>query len=91
MAISVVFTPPSMAADAYDEIMRRLEAAGAGAPEGRLYHVCYGELGRLRVTDVWDTPEQFERFGKVLMPILRDVGVDPGTPAIAPVHNTVAG
>jgi hypothetical protein len=30
------------------------------------------------VYDVWDSPESFRAFGEVLMPILADLGVDPG-------------
>ena len=43
MAIGIYFRPASMSADKYDETIRRLEAAGAGAPAGRSYHVCFGE------------------------------------------------
>jgi hypothetical protein len=91
MAITVTFTPPSMTTAQYDEIIRRLEQAGAGAPQGRLYHVCYGSGDQLRVTDVWASSETFERFGQVLMPILQELGVDPGQPTIRPAHNIVAG
>jgi hypothetical protein len=38
------------------------------------------------VYDIWDSPESFQAFGEVLMPILAEVGVDPGQPAIMPVH-----
>ena len=41
MAITVIFTPRSMDARQYDEIIKRLENAGASAPAGRLYHVCF--------------------------------------------------
>ncbi|MBI3959288.1 MAG: hypothetical protein HY328_10810 [Chloroflexi bacterium] len=91
MAITAVFTPVSMTAAQYDEIVRRLEEAGAGAPPGRLYHVCCGEGDQLRVTDVWESDQTFQRFGQVLMPILQQVGVDPGQPAIDRVHNVIEG
>jgi hypothetical protein len=38
------------------------------------------------VYDIWDSPESFQAFGQVLMPILADLGVDPGEPALMPVH-----
>jgi hypothetical protein len=75
----------------YDEIIKRLEKAGAGAPKGRLYHVCYGSGDQLCVTDVWESEETFEQFGKTLMPILQEVGVDVGQPVISPVHNMIVG
>ena len=30
------------------------------------------------VYDVWESPEAFATFGETLMPILTDIGVDPG-------------
>ena len=70
MAIALVFTPASMTAAHYDDVIKRLEAAGAGAPPGRLYHVCFGSGDRLRVVDVWESQETFDAFGRTLMPIL---------------------
>jgi len=91
MAIAIVFTPPSMDAAKYDEIIRRLNEAGQGAPAGRLYHACYGSGDRLRVFDVWDSRESFENFGQTLMPILQEMGVDPGQPEFSEIHNTIEG
>ncbi len=89
MAIVIRFTSQGMNAAKYDEIIRRLEAAGAGAPAGRLYHVCFGDKENLRVSDIWDSMENFEEFGKTLIPILQDVGVDAGQPEILEVHNII--
>jgi hypothetical protein len=94
MAITGQFIPRSMSAQQYDEIIRRLEAAGAGAPPGRLYHVCYrAPDGRsLRVMDVWDSPASFEAFGRTLLPIIQAVGVElAGPPEVSEVHNIIAG
>ena len=70
---------------------RRLTAAGAGAPPGRLHHTCYGDPSALRVVDVFDTQANFESFGKTLVPILQELGVDVGQPEITPVHNIIRG
>ena len=75
----------------YDEVIRRLEAAGQGAPSGRLFHTCFGPDDQLRVVDVWASKEQFDRFGAVLMPILGSLGVDAGVPDVQPQHNSIAG
>lgn len=90
MAYTIQFTPKMTSAQ-YDEVMKRLDAAGAAAPAGRSYHACYGAGDRLRVFDVWESTESFERFGQTLMPILQDLGVDAGTPEIVEVHNVVQG
>ena len=91
MAFVVRFTSPAMNAAKYDECVRRLEEAGAGAPVGRLYHVCFGDKDNLLVSDIWDSMENFDEFGKTLMPILQDIGIDPGQPEIVEVHNIIEG
>jgi hypothetical protein len=91
MAFAISFKPAAMDSGKYHETLRRLEAVGAGSPAGRLFHVCHGEGSDLRVIDIWESMETFETFGKTLMPILQELGVDPGTPEIRPVHNTING
>lgn len=91
MAIIVHFEPEGLNEKSYAECMRRLAAAGAGAPRGRLHHVCYGPAHALRVVDVYATPQDFEAFGKTLMPILAALGVDPGQPRVEPVADIVRG
>jgi hypothetical protein len=41
------------------------------------------------VFDVWTSQAAFEKFGKTLMPILQDLGIDPGQPNVMPMHNVV--
>ena len=91
MAVVVRFTPDGMTSEKYDEIIRTLEEAGAGAPAGRLYHVCFGDKANLRVSDIWDSMENFQAFGSTLMPILQQLGQDPGTPDVIEVHNIIEG
>jgi len=91
MAILLRFTPEGMTSAKYDEVLRRLEAAGAGSPPGRLYHVAFGDPNNLRVSDIWDSRESFDRFGQTLLPILEDLGIPSGEPEEIAVHNTIAG
>lgn len=91
MAIGIYFNPESMNAAQYDDTIKRLEAAGAGKPAGRLYHACFGSGDKLQVFDIWDSQAAFDKFGETLMPILQQVGLDPGQPMIEPIHNTIAG
>jgi hypothetical protein len=91
MALIVHFTPRGMDEQKYAEVMRRLDAAGAGAPAGRLHHTCYGDKRGLRVTDVYDTPQSFETFGRTLVPILGALGIEVGQPEVIEVHNIVRG
>jgi hypothetical protein len=91
MALGFYFTPSSFTPSAYDDAISRLEAAGAGAPAGRLYHVAMESDGLIQVFDVWDSQESFEAFGATLLPIMAEVGADPGQPMVSPVHNIIQG
>jgi hypothetical protein len=91
MAITITFTPTGMTSSKYDEVIRRLAAAGAGAPSGRLFHTSFGPPTQLKVVDIWASQAQFDAFGAVLTPILHDLGIDPGTPDIQPQHNSIVG
>ena len=71
------------------EIRRLNEVLGDDGPVGCEYHCCFGTDGNLKVSEVWESQEKLEAFGKTLMPILADVGIDPGQPEILPVHNTL--
>ena len=91
VAIGIYFAPTAMTPEKYDEVMRKLEATGQGAPKGRTYHAAFFEADGLHVFDVWDSQEDFDAFGAVLMPILTEGGIDPGQPQVAQVHNVVIG
>lgn len=91
MAFSITFTPKGMTSAKYDECIRLLEKAGAGALSGQIFHTCYGPANAIRVLDVWSSMEQFEKFGATLMPILASLGVDAGTPDVQPEHNRIVG
>jgi hypothetical protein len=86
MPIAVYFHPKGMTLDQFEETHRRLAEAGQAEPEGRIHHSCFGQDGDLMVYDIWESPESFEAFGAILMPILGEVGIDPGEPAIMAIH-----
>ncbi len=84
------FTPTSnVTTEQYDESIRRLEKSGDWLPQGLEYHVAFKSDGKLRVSEIWDSREQFEAFGERLMPVLQDVGIEPGRPEMLEIHNTI--
>jgi hypothetical protein len=90
MSVLVRFTPTGpTTTDQYDETIRRLDDGGSWPPDGMDYHCCFLVDGNLRVSEVWDSREQLEAFGERLMPLLADVGIDPGEPEVVEVHNVV--
>ncbi len=90
MAVVIRFASQGFTAAKYAETVKRLEQAGAGGPAGRLYHVCFGDKDNLRVSDIWDSAEAFERFGQTLRPIMQELGIE-GEPEILEVHNIIEG
>lgn len=91
MAIGAYFTHGNFTPDKYREALSQLEAAGAGAPEGRSYHVALETDGEINVFDIWESQAAFDAFGATLMPILTGLGVTLGTPMVAQVHNVIEG
>jgi hypothetical protein len=91
MALGFYFSPSSFTPARYDEVIKRLDAAGAGAPAGRTYHCAMEVDGLIQVFDVWESQESFEAFGATLVPIMTELGADPGQPMVAPVHNIIKG
>ena len=89
MSIVVRFHPASLTAEQYDASTAKLEEAGVEfPPEGLDYHVCFGSDGNLKVSEIWDSREQFEAFGERLMPILADTGIEfSAEPEVCEVHN----
>jgi len=80
------FTP-----DKYQQALKQLEAAGAGAPAGRTLHVALESDGAINVFDIWESQEQFDAFGSTLVPILTALGVELKEPMVATVHNVIEG
>jgi hypothetical protein len=81
-----------MTPEKYDATMPVIEASGEFPPEGLAFHVAFSSGGSFRVSEVWDSKEQFEAFGQRLMPILSEGGVElAGPPEIIEVHNIIKG
>ena len=89
MSIVVRFHPTGMTKQQYDEEDGKLREAEVWPPDGMDYHVCFGQDGDLRVSEIWDSREQWEEFGKRLMPLLTEIGIEPGEPELLAIHNIV--
>ena len=90
MAIAAVMDFKDATLEQYDEVIAKMgfEPGGAGAPGG-LFHWVAATGDGIRVTDVWETAEQFEQFAEQQIgPLTQEVGV-PGPPEVTiyEVHN----
>ncbi len=91
MSMLVRWTPSALTAEQYDEAVGKLEAQGDWPPDGLDYHVCFSVGGALHVSEIWESQEQFEAFGSRMMPVLDQVGIDPGEPTLIEIHNIIRG
>ena len=89
VSVLIRFAPASLTAEQYDDVVHRLNEAGVFPADGLDYEVCFGSGDKHKVFQVWDTQEHLDAFGAKLMPILAEVGIDPGQPEVVEVHNII--
>ena len=74
-------TWPSISRDDYERAREAVNWEG-DVPRGAMFHVAWFEDG-LRVLDLWESQEDFERFGNErLMPKLQELGIGSDEPQI---------
>lgn len=77
MAIAVVMDFNGATVEQYDQVIDKMHFSpgGPGAPGG-MFHWCAVTDNGLRVTDVWDSREQFDAFAQQQIgPITAGVGM----------------
>jgi hypothetical protein len=91
MLVSVLirFAPQSLTAEQYDSAVKRLTEEGVLPSDGLDYEICFGSGDKMKVSQVWDSQEQLDAFSARVMPILADLGIEPGEPEVLGVHNTI--
>lgn len=87
MAISVRFADEPTSHEKYDAVLKRLQDAGDWPPPGLIFHAAQGDSDMEEVFEVWESREDFERFGSKLMPLLDEVGINAGEPQVREVYN----
>ena len=75
MSIVVRFPPSNMTKEQYESVRNGLEEAGDYPADGMELHVCFGDEGDLRVSEIWESREKFEAFGEKVMPRIQEAGI----------------
>ena len=93
MSVGLYFHPAGFTPDKYDEANKQLDEAGAGfgSVPGRTFHCAMVVNGAIHVFDLWESMEQFQKFGETLLPVLNKLGVDVGDPEVTVIHNVQHG
>ena len=95
MAIAAFFDIPGATQEMYDEACskltggRPLRARSDWPISGLVSHTAGPSATGWFVLDVWESPEAFERFGAVLLPILQEIGFAEVQPQVFPAYNVV--
>jgi heme-degrading monooxygenase HmoA len=87
VALEMVWTEGTT--DQYDQVIGKmgLSAEGKGAP-GSLFHWVTQANGSIKVTDVWESDEQFQAFAdKEIGPYTQEVGLSEPQITRYEVHN----
>lgn len=91
MAIVIKFKHLGFTEAKYQQTIQKLEEAGLGNPKGRSFHVSYGDKNEVEIFDIWESIEDFEAFGKTLIPILSAMGIQLGKPDIQNIFGVIKG
>ena len=87
MPIAIIFEFSGGTLEQYDKVLKRMNLGGKTAPGG-IFHVCGAMEGGIRVVDVWESQEAFDKFAKEqIMPITQEFGLPQPKMTIWPVHN----
>lgn len=90
MAVAVQLDFPGATLKQYDQVIQKMgfRPGGAGSPGGLFHWVTKTDNG-IRVTDVWESREQFERFSQEkIRPLTAEVGLtSPPRVTFFQVHN----
>jgi len=73
----------------YEQTLRGLDAAGLGAPDGRIYHTASLAGPGMFIVDIWESEELLGKFSEGLIPIIVGTGATPVEPRILQVHNII--
>jgi hypothetical protein len=89
MAVAVILEFDGASLDQYEQVIEKMgfEHEGTGGPGGLFHWVTKTDNG-IRVTDVWATREDFEKFSEEkIVPISQEVGLPQPQVEFHQVHN----
>lgn len=90
--VVVHFEFPNTSQKQYNAAWDEIRKSGNPNPKGLLFHVgAPMPDGGLFVTDVWESEQAFNNFGKILMPLLEKLDIPRVKPEIMPAFYVYEG
>jgi len=71
----------------YDDSVRDLTVAGQLKLKERPYHFAAVKDDGMFIIDVWESAEDFAKFGEIMVPIVIKNGITPPQPVVLPLYN----
>lgn len=71
----------------YDDSVTDLAAAGQLSLKERPHHFAALKDDGMYIIDIWESEEDFARFGEIMIPIVTKHGIMPPQVQILPLHN----
>jgi hypothetical protein len=89
VAVAVVLNFEGGSLDQYDQVIQKMGLTPGGpTPPGALFHWVTKTDDGVRVTDVWESQEQFQAFAQEQIgPYSAEVGLPVPEPVFYEVHN----
>jgi hypothetical protein len=90
MAVAFILDFPDATLDQYDQVIEKMGLTDGASPPSAQHHWVAKTDDGIRVVDVWDSDEAFEKFSQEQIgPITQEVGIAEPTVTRYEVHNTI--
>jgi hypothetical protein len=90
MAIMIVHQGADWNQDLYDRLLERIIPDPSNPPEGMIAHFGGPSQNGWRVTDIWESEAQWERFrDEEVMPAAQEMDAPPFDSDIGDLHNKI--
>lgn len=70
----------------YDNLLVDLKGANQIKLKARPHHFASIKEDEIQVVDIWESAEDFQKFGKIMVPLAKKHGID-AQPELYPLHN----
>jgi hypothetical protein len=89
MAVAIIMDFPGGTLEQYDQVIEKMGLEpGGDTPDGAMFHWVTQTPDGLRVVDVWETQDQFDRFAEEQIgPYSQEAGLEPPQSTVHDVHN----
>lgn len=74
-------------AQQYDDSVKDLTTAGQLSLKERPHHFAAVKGDGMYIIDIWESEEDFTKFGEIMIPIITKNGITPPQIQILPLHN----